>query len=434
MKKLAVVFLMLALVGCSVPAPPSAVESSADSSVFVKDYDYILSNLKTTAERRPYYKYGYAKCDINGDEEEELISFCNEKDYKYRDKMLVIDIHTMKDGVAVQIPLPAGMPEQWPFPCADGMFYWISDNEQGGALRKYKLSAGTVKLELLEEYKREVSSYEDNYSDEERFKNFIPTQAFFHGEQAITEDEFYAALDKYVQEEEVGKLQFEVISIMSEDERQRILKESLASDESEIELPEITAPGKYKNASSEYEPVLDDLYRYAFAYDMYHKANDRTDSWYMEFLNGVWSHDRVETSKLGYREMDINKDGIKEMITGIYGDNDAFSLVAIWTLKDGKPAVVDGFGGRYRGVLLPDGSIYTYGNGGAMCTHFIERTLVSHSTKWIETTEYAVCDEYKYKNQNGRYTYMNFDEFRSLAWDRFDNLEENAKLKITPIL
>ena len=446
MKKFALVALVfvlaltpaLAFAGCSAPVPPLAESSVADESSvatkIVETYDHVLGRLKTTAESQPYYKYGYAKYDINGDGEEELISFCNDKDYTYKDKMLVTDIHTMKDGVAEQIPLPNGTYEQCPFPSADGMFYWISDAESGGALRKYKFSAGAVKLELLEEYKRDVSSYKDNYSDDERLKNFVPTQAFFHGEQAITEDEFYAAMDKYEQEEKAGELTFEVIPIISEDERQRLFEESRTSDESEIEVPKIDAPGKYKNASVEYASTLDDLYRYAFAYDMYHKENDRTDSWYMEFLNGVWSHDRVETSKLGYREMDINKDGITELITGAYDDNDGFSLIAVWTLKDGKPVHVDGFGGRYRGVLLEGGSIYTYGNGGAMCTHFTERVLAPHATEWTEVAEYAVCDEYNYKKQNGRYIYMTFDEYYSLAWDRFNNLEKNAKLKITPIL
>jgi len=192
--------------------------------------------------------------------------------------------------------------------------------------------------------------------------------------------------------------------------------------------------GKYQNASSEYAPTLDDLYRYAFAYEMYHKENDRTDSWYMEFLNGVWSHDRVETSKLGYREMDINKDGIAELITGIYDENDGFSLIAIWTLKDGKPVHVDGFGGRYRGVLLDDGSVFTYGSGGAQHFGFDEVFLAPHATEWTKTTEYTMCDEYKYKKQNDRYIYITSAEFRSLGWNRFERLEKNAKLKITPIL
>jgi|GEM_PF-2846851 len=433
MKKIiiAVLILAFALAGCNAPALPEQESSVAESSAVVKDYGYVMSNWKKTADDNPDYKYGYARHDINGDGVEEFFSFRNKIGTELNEELGIFYIHTMKDGEAVELSQPEEVPQHWPFPSADGIFYWNGNSETGGMCGKYKLKSGASEFETLDEYRREVEFFED--------ENARPIQTFFHGEQAITEDEFYAALDEYEREEQAAsKFQFEIIPLSAEEESSEESEWSY-SPESGYVIPEIDAPKTYKNVPSEYFGVLENLYKYAKACEMSSEDGSNVDTMGYFYETGFREH---YSHNVGYRVWDINSDGVPELITG--AGYDALMnprACAIWTLKDGKPVQVESWGDRYRGVFLEDGTAFAYGSGGADCTAFYKYKLAPHAVEWTELESYYsesvyIDGKHMYTSAceiNGRYTYLTRKEYLEL-WPKFDYLDNNTDLKLTTIL
>ena len=65
--------------------------------------------------------------------------------------------------------------------------------------------------------------------------------------------------------------------------------------------------------------------------------------------------------RFGYTLMDLNSDGNDELILRL----DDHQVIAVFTLKDGKPKMVDHFWNRYTCRIDPDGCLHTGGSNGA---------------------------------------------------------------------
>ncbi len=64
----------------------------------------------------------------------------------------------------------------------------------------------------------------------------------------------------------------------------------------------------------------------------------------------------------GYILKDLNGDGTRELI---WVSSDYSVIFAVFTVRDGKPQLLDAFWSRYRCVVLDSGTLYTLGSGGA---------------------------------------------------------------------
>lgn len=154
-----------------------------------------------------------------------------------------------------------------------------------------------------------------------------------------------------------------------------------------------------------YRPVLDSAYRM-----LVEGPGEVLD----EGEVGLWEVRSEGTDAIGYTFIDLNNDGIEELVlTGPF-------ILAIHTLVNNEPVLVAE--GWYRSCLflLNDGRIYNVGSGGA--SHAVNRTFEFLPN----STELSVLDLY-YTSDNE--TYDGFRYFHNTTGDY--NLETPDEYEIT---
>jgi len=104
-----------------------------------------------------------------------------------------------------------------------------------------------------------------------------------------------------------------------------------------------------------FAPVLNELV----------ELNERVarDGGYLDPIPGLVddAHGRAMSH---YALVDINGDGINELVLGAAGDNDG-GIKSLYALVGGEPALIEQFTGRNYGVIAQDGTIYNLRSGGA---------------------------------------------------------------------
>ncbi len=117
-------------------------------------------------------------------------------------------------------------------------------------------------------------------------------------------------------------------------------------------------------------------------------------------IEGDWSNMVVEmglpysdptVEKFGYAIADLNKDGIDELLFL----KDDYSILAIFTLCDNQPILLDAFWPRYDCAILENGDIFTQGSDGADYSVFTVRSLDKDTCDFITKTvfDYNSHDE-----------------------------------------
>ncbi len=94
---------------------------------------------------------------------------------------------------------------------------------------------------------------------------------------------------------------------------------------------------------------------------MFRFNSELDEEWYNKLSNAALTLRPEEIMSYGYQYIDINKDGIDELILTT---NDDYSILAIFTLSNGKPVLLDAFWNRYHGHIDSDGLLHTGGSSG----------------------------------------------------------------------
>ena len=118
---------------------------------------------------------------------------------------------------------------------------------------------------------------------------------------------------------------------------------------------------------SSYEEIivkLDEAVHGMFAEDFEDKLNqgaypsptgELSDKWLTTLLDAKDDFRNVDENAFGYKLIDVNSDGISELFFMRSDDR----ILAIFTMHDGKPCMVDCYGRSYRGVIRDTGEVYT---------------------------------------------------------------------------
>ncbi len=123
---------------------------------------------------------------------------------------------------------------------------------------------------------------------------------------------------------------------------------------------------KQKNASS-YEEVivkLDEAVHGLFAEDFEDKlkegaypspTGELADKWLTTLSDAKADFHNVDENAFGYKLIDVNSDGVSELFFMRSDER----ILAIFTMHEGKPCMVDCYSRTYRGVVRDTGEVYT---------------------------------------------------------------------------
>jgi len=120
------------------------------------------------------------------------------------------------------------------------------------------------------------------------------------------------------------------------------------------------APLHFPAAPPEYKPVLDDLLLQV-QMSLGQREPIPDEIIYMYFFPAGAGSPRA----VGYAVKDINNDGTQELII-LCNNTEAPTLMALFTLKDDKPVLLQDFDSRNEGALAANGTLYCVGDGGVM--------------------------------------------------------------------
>ncbi len=84
-------------------------------------------------------------------------------------------------------------------------------------------------------------------------------------------------------------------------------------------------------------------------------TGELSDKWLTTLSDAKADFRNVDENAFGYKVIDINSDGISELFFMRSDDR----VLAIFTMHEGKPGMVDCYNRSYRGVIRDTGEVYT---------------------------------------------------------------------------
>ena len=156
----------------------------------------------------------------------------------------------------------------------------------------------------------------------------------------------------------------------------------------------------------------------------------------------IWSYRKITKNRaaFGYAITDLNKDGNDELVLLLQD----YTVLAIFTLENGKPKLVDAFWPRYRCAILDSGMLYIAASGGA-CDWFnaIQR-IAEDGSKLIRVEEYGSTSKGGPQNyykvidgENKIISKSEFDQFRQkypvLSDETAKEITKNSGIKFLPL-
>ncbi len=202
------------------------------------------------------------------------------------------------------------------------------------------------------------------------------------------------------------------------------------ADDEDLSIGVIGDSSSYQGVPREYSSILDDLYIFSELVD----REEYLDSPLEEI--GFVEHPR--DGKLAYAVIDINKDGIPELLLGTVDGLKDSAPNSIFTLKDGKPILVVSFWSRSLGVIAADGTIYSVGSGGAAHTYLSSFRLDKNADTLTQLTDihsdYSLSEEKVFfvevvDNRDHYITEKSFWDF----YEEYYSPSETMELTIIPI-
>ncbi len=176
---------------------------------------------------------------------------------------------------------------------------------------------------------------------------------------------------------------------------------------------------------------------------MFTFRNERETDWYQQlFASAIALRPRGFEADFGYALSDVDKDGVEELILLLQktdasdGETPDREIIAILTMADGEPILLDSFRERYRARIHEDGSIRTAGSSSAAenvirVMEIREGALVPMAeigTEGVDEQQNLLC----YKLVDGEKVSISKEEFDALSASAPFSLPE-AALAFQPI-
>ena len=365
---------------------------------------------------------GYALIDLDGDDRCELLILDDPSRFAFSKQIPAIcSIFTIRNGQLVCIDSGSSELNMSTILSADGIFYQCVDWHGAGYvnLKAFHLESGMSEFTTVLEARASLS-----FSDGD-----VPIPYWLKTEDGkevnIAEEEFEVLYEQYKNPKELMALNFIPLH------PGRVDPWSVPRPGEKLPVALIEYPKSYQAAPVEYKPVLDALFLL--------RENIVQEYDPGEELGTVGFNEYPSSSAmLGYALVDLNNDGIFELLLGyVDGLNDSAPM-SIFTLKDGKPVLLKSFWRRSRGEVSVDGIIYNVGSSGAAHTSLSSYRLDKNAAVLTQLTHIfsdfssAESKAYFVRVVDGKNHYITQREFGELRIKYIDPPEKMA-LKVYPI-
>jgi len=367
---------------------------------------------------------GYALLDLDGDKSPELLLFTKSPGSdSIEPTSFICAVYAIRKGQLVCIDNGSSELEMATILAVDGTFYQCVD--WGGVgyvnLNAFRLVAGMSEFTTVSEAYSSLSFSEGD----------VPVPYWVKiedGEEiTITEDEFDALVVQYKNPDELMPLDFIPLHPNYVDPW------SVPRPTDESPTTPIEYPKSYQCAPSEYKPILDALFllQEHMTQDEYGTGED------LEAV-GFTEYPYPRDGKLGYALVDLNNDGVLELLLGSVDGLDNSAPNSIFMLKEGIPVLLDSFWSRSRGVIATDGTIYSIGSGGAAYTYLSSYRLDKNADTLTQLTDmrsdYSESEgkPYYVQVENGKNHYITEKEFSDFL-EKYDNPTDKMVLTVIPI-
>ena len=389
-----------------------------------REYENVLREIWT----RGYLPYpgdglgitgGYALVDLDGDGSPELLILDNSP--YYMKKPVIKSVFAIREGELACID--HGSTElNYTTLAADNTFYQCIDWRGAGYadLRVFRLEAGMSEFTIITEARASLS-----FSDGD-----VPVPYWVKIENGseikISEDEFNVLLKQYKHAKELMVLDFVPLHPDAIDPC------PVPRPGEELTMIPVEYPQSYPGAPEEYKPILDALF-------LLEELMRREEYGFGEDLEIVGFVEYPHDSTLGYALIDLNNDGVLELLLGSIDGLNNSAPNSVFILKDGQPVLLTSFWSRSRGVVTADGTIYSMGSGGAAYTYLSSLKLDKNSNTLTELTnirsDYSFLEEkpYYFQVMDGRNHYIPYQEFFDFCM-MYDNPPDRMKLTFIPIV
>lgn len=398
-----------------------------------EEYDGIIENLfKKFATDAGYDKYdnlyyrernkvGYAVKDINNDGTPELLLLEKDRDlWPYPKRNAPYAMFTIRNGKAVRVEGDIGCLAE------DGFTYNVNYNRIN--LTSFKLEPGATELTCLSIYGARLAFWEDED---------IPPQPYWYKEDLerpeedemrkllITEEEYETVAKQY---ENPSWMTFDFIPM--DDMPDEAYTHPVTTEAPKLK-PTVNYPSSYKSAPKAYKPILDDLYKCAQL--IFRDDCDQID-W--DYIYGETNFGERPLGQLGYMLVDINKDGIAELMLMSGQPEDDTFLWSLFVLKDNKPVHIlsNSPVSRCTWYFTMDGTFYQVGNGGSFSTFVSSWKLKPGAAELTELTDYW-CDSslrFYCSHINGKKEYITKKEFEAMH-EKYSNPPNQMEFTFIPI-
>ena len=123
----------------------------------------------------------------------------------------------------------------------------------------------------------------------------------------------------------------------------------------------------------------------------------------------------ITEKNFGYSLTDINRDGTQELIF----IRDDYFVLAIYTIKDGNPYLLDAFNYKHNGMVLKDGCVFSTMNGGDNYIEYRVQTLEKEHLTLKTVCEFGMNYDLGYylKDKDSKIKAITEEEFLSILSD-----------------
>jgi hypothetical protein len=158
-------------------------------------------------------------------------------------------------------------------------------------------------------------------------------------------------------------------------------------------------------------------------------SRDDYDEMDWDYVYGETNFGEKPLGPLGYMLVDINKDGIQELLIMSGNPEDDTFLWSLFTLKDNKPVHILSNSPLARCVwyFAADGTLYQVGYGGTSSTYVSSWRLKPRAAELTLLTHYQCIYgsglgpyDYYYSVVNGKHEYITEKEFESMR-EKYSN-------------